>query len=365
MKIWLILILFQPGDLNRIFTFKPSFEKSISYATLKYPIPLTDSFTLCSSFKQNSINGTGFFNITGEDDKTWMFLGTWKTEINFNIWIKVSSVWTVIEDFSPFWMNFWIHVCIHADTKSGDMSISLNGEPILSFNMPLGVKKPANLQGKLFLGGLTEYDNERIQFQGQVANINIFSDKSAALIRNMSGSLCDQDGDLVNSGTEWVMGGAVSVSDGETWNICNKNLTYRVAIPAKMSWYTSVQVCHTLGGGNLTEANSRENIKQQVSLYGNINSTCDKVWTPYTDEEVEGQFKSSVTGQLVNYLPWNVDQPDGAETEKFISLNIQSEGFDDSISNRLLCASCDVDKTTEFSLIGVCEDTYFGKVIHK
>ena len=89
MKIWLILILFQPGDLSRIFTFKPSFEKSISYATLKYPTALTDSFTLCSSFKQNSINGTGFFNITGEDDKTWMFLGTWKSENNFDIWIAV------------------------------------------------------------------------------------------------------------------------------------------------------------------------------------------------------------------------------------------------------------------------------------
>ena len=138
----------------------------------------------------------------------------------------------------------------------------------------------------------------------------------------MSGSLCDQDGDLVNSDTEWVMSGAVAVSDGETWNICNKNLKYRVAIPAKISRYAAVQVCHTLGGGHLAEANSRENIKQQISLYENMNSTCDSIWTPYTDEEVEGQFKSSVTGQLVNYLPWVVSQPDGAETENFISINM-------------------------------------------
>ena len=163
MKIWLILILFQPGDLSRIFTFKPSFEKSISHATLKNPTALTDSFTLCSSFKQNNINDSGIFTINGKDDKTWMFLGTWKSENNFKIWIKVSSVWNVIENISPFWMNFWIHVCIHADKKSGDVSISLNGEPTLSFNMPLGAQKAANLQGKFFLGGLTEYDNARTQ----------------------------------------------------------------------------------------------------------------------------------------------------------------------------------------------------------
>ena len=161
MKIWLILILFQPGDLSRIFTFKPSFEKSISHATLKNPTALTDSFTLCSSFKQDYINSTGFFTIDGEDDKIWMLFGTWKSEINVDIWIRVSSVWTLIGNVSPFWMNFWIDVCIHADTKSGDMSISLNGEPTLSFNMPeLGVQTPANLQGKLFLG-LTGSYNKR------------------------------------------------------------------------------------------------------------------------------------------------------------------------------------------------------------
>ena len=92
-----------------------------------------------------------------------------------------------------------------------------------------------------------------------------------------------------------------------------------------------------------------------------MNSSCKYVWTPVVDKEIEGQFISSVTGQLVTYLPWKEGQPDGGDTCNHV--NMDTKLYHDTSSTFLNCFVCDLYKTTEFFLLGVCETSYFGHYI--
>ena len=163
--------------------------------------------------------------------------------------------------------------------------------------------------------------------------------------------------------TKWTTVGNVEERNEESWKICNRNKTYRVAIPAKMSWNEAIQVCIKLGGGNMTEKHNKEDIHYTISLFENLNSSCNYIWLPLQDEDVEGQFQSAVTGQLVDYLPWDANQPDGAEEANYMAIQMVSKAYHDKIGNDLLCTSCDLHKTLEFSLLGVCKDTYLGKSV--
>ena len=80
-----------------------------------------------------------------------------------------------------------------------------------------------------------------------------------------------------------------------------------------MSWDEAMRVCSKLGGGNMTETHNKEDILYTISLFENLKSSCNYIWLPLQDEEVEGQFKSAVTGRLVEHLPWDANQPDSAE----------------------------------------------------
>ena len=128
------------------------------------------------------------------------------------------------------------------------------------------------------------------QFHGEVANIQIFEDSDAKHIINMTHCLGAVAEDKLNFETKWTTVGNVEERNEESWKICNRNKTYRVAIPAKMSWNEAIKVCTKLGGGNMTETQNKEDIQYTVSLFENLNSSCNYIWLPLQDEEVEGEF---------------------------------------------------------------------------
>ena len=93
-----------------------------------------------------------------------------------------------------------------------------------------------------------------------------------------------------------------------------------------------------------------------------MNSTCDNVWTPIGDKEVEGVFKSIITGEIATYLPWSEGKPDGGVGESIAVIEVKNKLYNDKAESRRHCISCDLSKTTEFSLIGVCQNSYFGEL---
>ena len=147
----------------------------------------------------------------------------------------------------------------------------------------------------------------------------------------------------------------------EGWKICNINETYRVAIPAKMDLDTATEICHKLGRGNITEPKNERDITLVVSLLQKTNNSCKYVWTPITDEEVEGEFRSSITSQLATFLPWEKHQPNGGDAENHVVILMQSMLWADNSKYKEAFSACDLHKNLVFTLIGVCKHTYFGK----
>ena len=146
----------------------------------------------------------------------------------------------------------------------------------------------------------------------------------------------------------------------ESWKICKDYEINRVFIPAKVNWDTATEVCHKLGG-NITEPLNERDITHVVSLLQKMNSSCEHVWTPIFDEEIEGEFRSSITGQLATYQPWQEDQPGGGDTENHVAIHVKSKLWMDTHKSKEYCSACDLQKTLVFTLIGVCKNTYFGR----
>ena len=128
-----------------------------------------------------------------------------------------------------------------------------------------------------------------------------------------------------------------------------------------MSWKDGRSLCHKLGGGNITEAKSNNQLGHLMTLFNYMNSSCEYIWTPLFDEEEEGVFISSVTGHVSSYLPWQVNQPNGGSEENCVAVRSSDKSYYDVPCSYKYCVSCDVFKITVFKLMGVCADSYLGR----
>ena len=113
----------------------------------------------------------------------------------------------------------------------------------------------------------------------------------------------------------------------------------------------------------MTEARNATEIDAIISLFSNMNSSCKNLWTPITDEEVEGQFKSIITGDLATYIPWGAGQPDGGSEDSTVFLEFASKHYWDIKDNFQACVLCDLFKDKVFSLMGVCYKSIFGEFL--
>ena len=135
MNLWLLILLFHPIFSIQILKFESSLAQNISYGIIKTSTPLPPIFTLCASIKVTfEVDEKSFFTLYGELGEPWMILLNWvDTDFDTSLWIKINTVWVKIRDIPFSWINSWIHVCVMADTAAGNLSISVNGDPSLSF----------------------------------------------------------------------------------------------------------------------------------------------------------------------------------------------------------------------------------------
>jgi hypothetical protein len=102
-----------------------------------------------------------------------------------------------------------------------------------------------------------------------------------------------------------------------------------------------------------------------LALFENQNSSCENIWTPLTDEQVEGLFKNIETGTLASYLPWQSGSPSGLEKKNNVIMDLASKSYIDRLGIvPNTCNACNLSVTTTFSLNGVCKNTYISKNIH-
>ena len=358
MALWLNLLLLQPVLCIEIISFETSTKENISYWMIDKSIPFPAVFTICSLVKEDLIDGDSFFTIYGSSGNHWMTLKSYAYS-QVELWLRINTAWEKIIALPPHLMNSWIHICIQADTITGNFSVLVNKEPPLFFNkVELTLQKPKNLNGKLFVGKSQDNIRGIRQYQGNVANFNIFS--GSKNVMDMFESPCEHEGDIVNKYTPWrVVGGVVEKTE-DSWMICNNYETYKVVIPTEITWNTARDICDKLGGGSIAELHTDRDSTHIVTLLENMNSGCKYLWTPLSDEEDEGEFRSSNAKQPATYLPWLQGQPDGVDTENHVVVEVKSKLLHDFNKNEEHCAPCDLKKSLVLTLIGVCMNTYFG-----
>ena len=115
----------------KIFKFEPSTSTNVthSYAKLEGPenSKLPDSFVLCTSHLETSLDGNSFFTIFGEDGQPWMSFPIYSTEGYPVLWVRQSmSNWIRVMEIEQVWFNFWIHICIQFNVQSGTISTIIN-----------------------------------------------------------------------------------------------------------------------------------------------------------------------------------------------------------------------------------------------
>ena len=361
---WLIFLFLHPGESVKSLIFKPNLTGKIAHAILETPTVFPETFTICSSFKEHSNDEASFFTIFGESNKPWMTLSIWYDEIHIKLWLAINTDWTQIRLLPLHWIKAWNHVCIFTDTLARHISISLNGETPSSFIITgLGEGKPKNLRGKLYIGLSEDNWNGQKQFDGEVANFNIFSGNQSKNIRNMSANPCTYTGDIVYYDSQWDRKGLVEEKNTSIQRICNSRKTNTLPITTRMNWETARKVCDKLGGGNITEAMNVDDLELIILNFKDLNSSCEGIWTPLVYDELDGLFKSSVTGRVPEYLPWLDNYPIGGHDRNQVAIRVVDKSYFDISKRPRYCAVCDVHKSTIFSPIGVCDDSYFGNHI--
>ena len=165
---WFLLLLLHPGLPVKILTFDPPSDGGIAHQIYDKSTPLPELFTLCSTFKESFIhNGNSFFTLYGEDEEPWIILTTW-ISVHIGLWLRIRKVWVEIREIPAHMMNSWIHVCISANTATGNISAVVNAGPPSFFTVPeLTLQTPQNLKGKLVVGK-SENKNGPSQFLGYV-----------------------------------------------------------------------------------------------------------------------------------------------------------------------------------------------------
>ena len=354
-----------------IFKFEPSTStnETHSYAKLEGPenSKLPDNFVLCTSHFETSLDGNSFFTIFGEDGQPWISLPIYSTEGYPVLWVRQAmSKWIRIMEIEQVWLNFWIHICMQVNVQSGNLSVSLNGEkPVVNSIKEIGLQKPNFITDKLVLGLSNQgRPGDPRQFVGSVANVKLFEDDRKQNIQDMSKNLCVQWGGIIETNSKWHKHGVVKENNAEIWEVCYEKQTYRVVIPTPMDLIQGLEICRKLGSGNMTELKNIEDLEYTLTLFENQNSACDYIWTPLTDEEEEGKFKNIETGYLASYLPWNSGNPDGFTKQNNVVLELVSKEYKDlSGTWTNTCNACDLPINTTFSLLGICKDTFLGKIV--
>ena len=245
---WFLLLLLNPGLAIKILRFEPSSNGEIAYETIDMSTPFPEVFTLCSAFKETvTYDGNSFFTIYGASGKPWMTLSNWAVD-QITMWVRVNTFW--IRDIPAHLMHSWIHVCIKADTRTGNLSVLVNEGPPSFFTVPqLTHQPPKDLKEKLYVGKIEDHEGTK-QFLGEVANFNIFSGLED--VEKLSEKSCGHYGDIINKDTRWKKLGEIKERSEDNWMLCNNHEIYRVSIPAEINWDTATEMCHKLGG-SITE----------------------------------------------------------------------------------------------------------------
>ena len=210
----------------------------------------------------------------------------------------------------------WHHLCLQVDTLMEEVRVALDGNILDTTSTPgLTTAAPTTLEGKVVVGTWEQKDKPTRQFQGQVANVNLY--KEAKDLGGLSRDLCRREGDLLAwSSTSWRNAGELVVEEHEEDEVCSTSSTYTLVVPLRMAQVAAVRWCAKLGGGRMWRGEEQEQVEATL---GRLPASCTHLWTPYSDTTSEGTFTSLEDGSEPTFLPMGVGQPNGGHNQNGVS----------------------------------------------
>lgn len=369
-----LIILMRRGETVKVFSFDAARETpadaspSFMSLTNSPEEPLPGRFIICSSHKQREISGDSFYILYGEDRVPWLSLSVWDDDGSIDLWADVQfGLWHQLPvSFQRPWTHFWRHICLDIDTVSGNCTVSVNGGEASTVTVQdILTHKPDFL--KLSIGIVQYAGMDLKQFHGAVTNVNLFHNHGEKSVKEMSENPClfAASADLLAwSDMDWrTEGNFISQTEEDDGTVCERQETYRVALPVKMTWMEADQTCQNLGHGQITQTLNQTELVEFVTWIERNLGVCGDIWTPVTDKEEEGFYISVTNGEIVEDLTWWRGEPNGGHFENYISIQTRSNmsAYRDLPGDSLNCVSCTLDVTTIFTLWGRCKNTYLGR----
>ena len=361
--------------------FEPHSSPSFASLTSSPTEELPKSFVLCTSHKQNKMDGNGFFHVLGEDGTAWFSLKFMKTPAEEDVELMAifgaEGVSFFLGGIPNFKMKVWYHICSSVDTVNGTFSTAVNGDLIsegLEGGTELMKNKPRDLKSKLVIGAwINTWGNQGHQyhqFHGAVSNVRLFSSAYSIDLERFSLSPCSSGpGDYLTwEKMTWGLTGN-GVREGESrWSVCHEHETDDtvLAIPIPIIQNRALEVCNILGRGKLPTASNQSRLLTYIDWYNRTTAaSCSSIWTPYSDEKEEGEFVNLEDNSKATYLPWLKGQPNGDRLQNSIAINpyMRLTPYVDLNSQTKSCSWCTVKLSLVLHLRGACLESCLGEIL--
>ena len=233
-------------------------------------------------------------------------------------WVRIRSVWRKVGDVDMYGLNYWTHVCFILDTKFRDVKISINGEePISITDEEIMIEAPNDLKNGFKIGQSDQAEGPK-QFVGSITNIKFFEYHEKLDIKEVTKNLCIFRENLW-ADSQWLTYGKIEETVADEGDVCRQSRTYQISAPINMSWIEAIETCRKLGSGKMTEIQDQDHLDYTVRRFNNLKDQCEAIWTPLTDENVEGKFVSEITGELAGFLPWDTLEKGSAVKDEFLA----------------------------------------------
>ena len=91
---------------------------------------------------------------------------------------------------------------------------------------------------------------------------------------------------------------------------------------------------------------------------------CSFLWTPFSDQAVEGTFVNIENGKEQKTIAWKNGQPNGGSTENSLKINLDAKLVEDEKEAIGDCFACRLRRSFSASLRGGCEETKLERLFY-
>ena len=360
------------GTETKVFTFlndSPDNEELSSVTLTNAPEnPLPDNFLICSSHTQQQKDtlNTRTIYVLYEDPnftKPWFSIGFWYT---FNLHLYANTRYLDWYDLGHVTLETflnWIHICVELDTVNATLRASINGGNVTAVSYVKGLTPVPKLYLRL---GVVHQSDDRGQFQfyGSVSNINIFSLQNRAkdnFFLKQSACKFNESSFLLSwTNSEWrIVGKGMEEEVFDKKSICLKSTSINFRISLQWTKIEASEECRKYGpNGNISKPMNIVDMYKDFSTF----KPCRFFWTPYTDKYTEGRYVDENSNETMNEIQWQPGQPDGGILENFVGFRPPIKTFNDLPNGRKECVSCEISRSTAFTMRGACENSYLETI---